>query len=150
MFSTCHLCWFQTGRINESDYCIQCYLKLSQIRGCFRLRNVGSDRFLFSEQAEAKWRSVCMVKLLLSWNVSLAVNGGFMWWLQDFCGNRNLSPQTLYPPCSILEDPTHSRVADLLPMSYTTSGTCTSWRKYTPSFDVTRVEKQHRRLQTCA
>lgn len=35
--------------------------------------------------------------LMLSWNVSLAVNWGFIWWLEEFCGNRNPSPWILYP-----------------------------------------------------
>lgn len=42
------------------------------------LKNVGSDCFLYSEHAEAKWCSVRVHELLLSWNVSLAVNCSFI------------------------------------------------------------------------
>lgn len=59
-------------------------------------------------------------------------------------------PPDTVSPGSILEDPAHSRVADLLPMSYTTRGTCTSWTKHTLCLDVTSAEMQHRRLQTRA
>lgn len=59
-------------------------------------------------------------------------------------------PPDTVSPGSILQDPAHSRVADLLPMSYTTRGTCTSWTKHTRCLDVTCAEMQHWRLQTRA
>lgn len=58
-------------------------------------------------------------------------------------------PPDTVSPGSILVDPAHSRVADLLPMSYTTRGTCTSWTKYTLCFDVTCAEMQPETANTC-
>lgn len=86
-----------------------------------------------------QWLGVCVCVLVLSWNVSLAVNGGFIWWLEESCGRVLMSPgpspditmatATRAPGYCIPElhsgRQRHSRILDLLPMSHTTRDTHT-------------------------